>query len=310
MTNLGVFNGSSYNKNEINIMNYDINNDNNNNVDNNDNNIENNFDLIKEENEYLEFKKKIMSDNTIDNQMKSILLQSRREYLDILRKKIIHKEISLTPELKIFMREFEKKCVLSKTYQNHKEILMKKIKKYCENKIKIIHLEFEMCCDIYKLINTKIFDVNNKNKLLEIFKPSDIEEYKNYVKIIEMSKRDYEKKQKKEKQDKIIELNKILQKEQEEKDRKNQEEKKKIEILDRQKIISILDIYFKKLIFFDDDVKQIKNELDNSIKKYINLETEYIEFDKNLHSRFNKFIDSVRISSEDKNKILMSINVN
>lgn len=306
-----AFYESSYYKNELSNMNHNINeNENNINIKNNDINSQKDFDLIKEENKYLDFKKKLMSDNTIDNQMKSILLQSKREYLDSLRKKIIDKEISLTPELKIFMREYEKKCVSSKTYQNHKEILIKKIKNYSEKKTKIIFLEFEMCWDIYKLINTKIFDVDNKNKLLEIFKPADVEEYKNYVRIIEISKKDYEKKLKKEKEDKLIEKNKILKKEKEDKDRIFLEEKKKIEIIHRQKIISILDKYFKKLILFDDEVNQIKIELDKSIKKYINFETEYIECDRDLHSRFNKFIDSVRISPEEKKIIQKSINLN
>lgn len=205
MTNLSVLYELSYDKNEIiNIENNDNNinveNDNIVNFDNvnvNVNKNENDFDFIEEENKYLEFKKKIMSDNTIDNQMKSILLQSRKEYLDSLRKKLINKSIFITPELKAFMREFEKKCVLSKTYQNHKNVLIKKIKNYCEKKTKVIFLEFEMCWDVHKLINNKIFDIENKNKLLEIFKPSDVSEYKNYVKIIEMSKRDYEKKKKK-----------------------------------------------------------------------------------------------------------------
>lgn len=94
MSKIGVSNESSYNKNKITNMNYNINND---------------LNLIKEENEYLSFKKKIMSDNTIDNQMKSILLQYRREYLDSLRKKLIDKEISITLELKVFMQEYEKK---------------------------------------------------------------------------------------------------------------------------------------------------------------------------------------------------------
>jgi hypothetical protein len=311
MTNNSVFYELSSYKNELNNMNHSIN-ENNINIENNDDNIniQNDFVLNKEENKYLDFKKKIMSDNTLDNQMKSILLQSRKEYLDSLRKKIIDKEISLTPELKIFMREYEKKCVLSKIYQNHKEVLIKKIKNYCEKKTKIILLEFEMCWDIYKLINNKIFDVDTKNKLLEIFKPADVEEYKNYVRIIEMSMKDYDKKQKKEKENKLMEKNKILKKEKEEKERIILEEKKKIEIIDRQKIISILDKYFKKLMLFDDEVNQIKTELDMSIKKYINFETEHIECDRNLHSRFNKFIDSVRISQEEKKIILKSINVN
>lgn len=105
----------------------------------------------------------------------------------------------------------------------------------------------------------------------------------------------------------MVKINKILKKEQEEKNRIIIE--KKTEIINRQKIISTLDKYFKKLIFFDNEVKQIKIELDESINKYINLETEYIELDKNLHSRFNKFIDSVRIESEEKNFIFKAINV-
>lgn len=268
--------------------------------------------LFKEENEYINLKKKIMSDNTIDNQMKSILLQSKKEYLDNLKKKINSQNdsnikqdlngLNLSPELNDLLREFNKKCLKSNNYKNHKDLLLKKIINYNEKKIDVIYLEFEMCWDIYKIINNKIFDLNKKKKLFELFKPSNEEEYNNYVKIIEISKREHEKKLKKEKEEnlKIKEKEKMI---------KINEEKKKIEIINRKKVISILQNHFNKLSFCDDEIKQIQNESNDSIIKYLNLETEFIQLDNQLHSRFNKFIDSVRISPEEKKYLLMSINV-
>lgn len=269
-----------------------------------------NNNLINEENDYLGFKKKIMSDNTIDNHMKSILLQNRKEYLDNLRKKInLQEEAILTPELKYFMVEFEKKCIISKKYQNHKNFLIKKIKNYCNGDIKMIYMEFEMCWDIYKLINGKIFDIEKKNKLFEIFKPSDNKEYENYVKIIEISKKEYDKKQKKDHDKKKLEYESLKKKEEDEKNKKIIEEKNKNLIIDREKIISILEYYLNKLAPYDNDAKQLKIELNKSgiIKKFLDLETEHIILDKSLHSRLNCFFDSVRISHNEKNNILTKI---
>jgi hypothetical protein len=269
--------------------------------------------LINDEKEYLIFKKKIMSDTTIDNQMKSILLQSKRDYLDNLKNKNFQAnindahELSLKPELRDFIYEFNKKCLKSKIYQNHKEFIFKKIKYFNEKKINIIYLEFEMCWDIYELINKKIVNPNKKKILFEIFKPSDEEEYKNYVKVIEISKKDYEKKEKKEKQEKIKIENELLKKKEEEKIKKIKEENNKIEINNREKIISILQNNFKKLVLYDSEAKHIQSEINESLVKFLNLETESININNELNSRFNKFIDSIRISPEEKKKILSCI---
>ena len=127
--------------------------------------------LINEEKEYIIFKKKIMSDTKLDNQMKSILLQSRKDYLDNLKKKIdsqsnIIYDVNSTSELNDFMREFNKKCLKSKIYQNYKEFITKKIQDYSKKKINVINLEFEMCWDINELINKKIFDPIKKKKIV------------------------------------------------------------------------------------------------------------------------------------------------
>lgn len=297
-------------------------------------NFNDNEILMNEEKDYINLKKKIMSDNTIDNQMKSILLQSKKEYLEKLKKNInsqtelkIHENTNstqeiisnqdydllnsnnLSPELNDLIREINKKCLKSKNYQNYKDFLMKKIKNFNENKINIIYLEFEMCWDIYKIINNKIFDPNKKNKLFEIIKPSNKEEYDNYVKIIEMSKRDYNKKIKKEKEEKKRLDEEMQKKKENERLKKIKEEKDKIEMINREKIISILQNNFKKLSFYDNETKEIQNDSYDSIIKYLNLETDFIQLDSQLYSRFNKFIDSIRITSDEKKCIVSSISI-
>jgi len=237
------------------------------------------------ENEYLEFKKKIMSDNNIDNKIKSILLHNKKELVN--KKNILKNEYFLIKSLELdeFMSLLEIKSSNSKEYLTHMKFLIPKIKNYRENKIKTIFLEFEMCFDIYNLIDKTIYNEEKRLKLFEIFKPYDIDEFNNYIKIIEISKKDY------------------INKENEEKMRTENEEKNKIEKTNREKIIKIILNNFKKLSYYDNEIKQIQFDTNKPIQKFLNLETECIEFNLDLSIRFYKFINSIRIEQEEKTNI-------
>ena len=257
--------------------------------------------LIDEENEYYEFKKKIMSDNTIDNHMKSIMLQSKREYIDNLKQNDPNKCIlTESHELNEFFKILEIKSKTSIEYLNHKNYLIQKIKNFNNNKIKTILLEFEMCWDVYCLINDEIKNKNNKTKLFEIFKPADPNEYANYVKIISISKKEYDK-QELEKKQKLE--RKRLKKEANEKKNKELEEKNKNEKNKRANIISVILNQLNKLSNYDDEIKQLQIDLIQIFSNYLNLDTDHVIMDSNTNSRFCKFIDSVRISPDDKNNI-------
>ena len=130
-----------------------------------------------------------MSDKSIDNHMKSIMLQSKKEFIDLNKKKYSDKQsINISDEIDEFIIEFGKKSLESNEYLNHKKFLLPKIKKWIGNKNEKILLEFEMCWDIYQLIDKLKISLEKKSLLYKIFQPSDKEQYDNYIKIIYLSK--------------------------------------------------------------------------------------------------------------------------
>jgi hypothetical protein len=266
--------------------------------------------LIENEEDYIQFKKKVMSDNTIDNLMKSVLLKSKKEQIEnFIKKDVLNdKTLKKTLEINEFLKELDRKSLESKEFLNHKKYLLVKINNWIDGKINEIKLEFEMCWDIYQMIGKMKIDKITKSNLMKIFKPSDIEQYNNYVEVIEQSKKEHEKYLKKEKKIRIMDEDKINQLEEKKKkeiDDKKIDDRKKIEIESRKNIFSTLLINLKKLSLFDEETREIYREVEKPLEKYFNLETEKVQLNPSSFSKLSRFTDSVRISEHDK-KILLS----
>ena len=77
----------------------------------------------------------------------------------------------------------------------------------------------------------------------------------------------------------------------------------------RQNLLEILILNLNKLCLIDVQTKSLKNELEVPISKFIGLETDYIELNENLNEKINKFINSIRIIKENKEKLLSLIKI-
>ena len=124
--------------------------------------------IIDDEEDYYEFKKKIMSDNSIDINFKKVILESRKEY--IMRSQNQQKynlEVSIKNSYFVeFISDLELKSIDSNIFFNYKLFILVEIKKWIDGKIILIELEFEMCYDIYNII--KNLNINYEKKKIII----------------------------------------------------------------------------------------------------------------------------------------------
>lgn len=255
------------------------------------------------ENTFNEFKQKILSDKNMDANMKKIIIHTRSEYINNLKNQIKESEKINKNSLlfSMFKEELDKKASESKIYYNYKIILENKIIDWICDKINNITMEFEMCWDIIELINNLNVESNIKLQLLDIFKPSNLEEFNNYVQIIEISKNEFEKTR----LDKI-KLNEIIQnaiKLEEDKQNKINE----INQIEKNKRINILEIIIfnlKKILVFDKSIDKLKTDLEKPFDDFKNLSSDNIILNHQIHQDFLKFINSIRINKDNKEILL------
>jgi len=232
----------------------------------------NNLDQLDElEKEFQNFVNETKNNYNIDYQMKEIIIKTREEYINNLKKqKIIENK---TNTINILINEIEK-------YEdNNKKYVLNSLNSYFENYInsdmKDIILDYELYYEIYTIINN-IDEKDTRINMLNIFKPDDFDKFNEYSEIIKLSKNDYE----------------ILQ--------KKNEETILIRKLKFSNLLNILD----RLSGFDKQIKNLKNIIINSIEDFINLKCDKIIISENEKDNFMKFINSIRIVNEDKKYIL------
>jgi hypothetical protein len=232
----------------------------------------NNLDQLDElEKEYQNFVNETKNNFNIDYQMKEIMIKTREEYINNLKKqKIIENK---TNTINILINEIEK-------YENNnKKYVLNSLNSYFENYInsdmKNIILDYELYYEIFTIINN-IEDKDTIINILSIFKPDDFEKFNEYSEIIKLSKNDYE----------------IFQ--------KKNEETILIRKLKLENLLNNLD----RLSGFDKQTKNLKNVIINSIEDFINLKCDKIIISENEKDNFMKFINSIRIVNENKNFIL------
>jgi len=283
-----------------------------NNDDNDDNNDDDNIrkpiptitDILigNDTDEFEKFKYTILSDKLIDNDMKQIIIQSRKEEIekfDKKSKKNIENAIrsSIIAPLIIRIKDIN----YNKINLNQKEYLIQQINKWVDENIQIIKLESDTLYEVYELIDMiKIIRSDiDEEKLKNIFKPKNYDDFVCFVDTIEIIKTQSIKEEH-ERINKKLEKKRLEEKE---------EEEKNIQIKIRQNLLEILILNLNKLCTFDIQIKSLKKELELPINRFIELETENIELEKSLGEKINKFINSIRIIKENKEKLLNLIKI-
>jgi len=227
---------------------------------------------------YDEFKKRVNKDNSIDKRLKKVLLQSREDYITKDKNK----------QKKIEKRKNQINNIINLIDNKLKLLLNDKINKYINLEIDTIELDY----DIYNEIEEIIKKMSNieREKMLEIFMPYDKEGYLDYLEVIRISKDTYD-----------IE-NKVKE------EREKQELYIKEESTKRTNILSKLILNINKLYTYDTIAKNLKDNLEPLLHKYINCELDIVLIDINLYEYFDKFIKNIRIEDNIKIQIKNIIN--
>lgn len=299
------------NYNNDNINNNNINNDCDENYENYEDDVRKPLPVINDKlvednfaDEFIKFKIKIMSDKSIDKNMKQIIIQSRKEFIINEEKKIKERTEKTNRTLfvnPIIIRVSDKSY--TKIIFEQKKILLDKINEWIDKKIELIELDAETLYQIFELIDIIIAENNCPNilEIKNIFVPTNSDEYFELVDLMQIIKAQsihdesirFEKEQEKLRKEEEIYLKK-----------KEEEEKKAKQYIIREKKVYILNFNLNKVGGFDNKIKYLKEELKGPIEKYLNSETEFICLSEELYGDVIKFINSIRISKEDKENIL------
>jgi hypothetical protein len=229
-----------------------------------------------------EFKNSILADETIDNDLKQILIQSR---LDIIEKFENESRLNIekafrSDTISILIVKL-KNTNYNKININQKKYIIQQIDLWIDGYIQKIVLESEILYEIFELIREikflrpEICEIKIKN----IFEPKNSDDFNSFVNNMETIKEQSIK---------------------EEQDRINKLEEKNNNIKCRKDLVEILIINLNKLSIIDSKTKNLKEHLNIPINKYINLETDFIEINNDeIFTKFIEFVKSIRIEKKD-----------
>jgi len=259
--------------------------------------------------DFEKFKNKILSDKSIDSDMKQILIKSRMEEIEKFNTKSknnIENAIrsGLVSPLIYKLKDIQYKKINDK----QKGYLINQIEKWTDGKIHKIKLESEILYELNELIDlikSVRIDID-EIKIKNIFEPKNVDDYICFMDTIEIIKAESIKEEQ-ERINKKIEKKRL--EEEQEKKRIEEEEKKQIQIKFRQDLLEIIIINLNKLSSVDSQTKNLKNELELPIGKFIGLESNFIELEENLSKQLIKFINSIRIIKENKESIINLIKI-
>ncbi len=254
--------------------------------------------------EFEEFKREILSNNKIDKDMKQIMIQTRKEFIQNHQK-----ETKFNPSIASrsnLILELEKKLTsYSPDYININidndigvdfnldiqtvKTIQLQIKKWIDGKISEIPIDYESCWKIIFLIGKLNIKEDAKQEIINIFIPDNQELFEEYA--IMMNQIIYKHKLKKIEQLKQLELEQF---------KKEQNEK---EIAQRKELVKLLVEPIVKLGFYDKKILELKEELEEPINNFISLTTEKIVLSNELENKLKHFVKSVRIAENIKNQI-------
>lgn len=255
--------------------------------------------------DFIEFKKSILADNTLEPDMKQILIQSR---LDTIKKFEAKSKSNIEKAFRAGMVSILMVKLKSNEYCKintiQKEQVLKQIDKWIDGIIKTIKLDSEILYEInglideIKFVRTDFDDI----KLKQIFEPKNPDDYICFIDTMETIKLQSIKEEQ-ERINKKMEQ-KRLEEEAEKKRLEEEEEKNQIMIV-RKELVNVLILNLNKLSLIDKETKELKEIVIIPINNYIGLITDYIEIPSNdILTEFVKFINSIRIVKDVKEKIL------
>ncbi len=214
------------------------------------------------------YARRIRADNSIDHDLKEIMIQSRKEYLGIVDENSA--TFKFDNEVIVRANKICKITELFKLNPNLKIVLAQKLDKFVSMEIDLIKLEPPEYLEVFSIIDKSNFDTETYNYINKLIIPFDLNQLEEYKTVLEITKR-----------------------ENEEKIARNAE----IEI--RKNNVNIFNQYVLRLSTFDQSVKSLSQSIDSHIQKYKDLQTDYVVLDSELKNQLKKFISSIRVKSGD-----------
>ena len=255
--------------------------------------------------DFIKFKKSILSDNTLDNDMKQILIKSR---LDTIEKFESRSKFNIEKAFRVGIVSILIVKLKSNEYYKinivQKEQVLKQIDKWIDGIIKTIKLDSEILYEINELIDEiKFMRVDFDDlKIKKIFEPKNQDDYICFVDIMEAIKVQSIKEEQ-ERINKKLEQ-KRLEEEAEQKHLEEEEKKNNI-IMVRKELVDVLILNLNKLCLIDKETKQLMKNIIIPINNYVGLITDYIEIQSDdILTQFVKFINSIRIAKDTKERII------
>ena len=237
------------------------------------------------------FKNKILLDETIDNDIKQVLINSRKDeidkYYENSKYNIENAYRSNLISLLIIKLKEDKFNIIG---YGQKEYLLNQINKWIECKIPKIILGSGTLYELIELIDSikSVYNYFEEIKIKNIFEPKNMDDYILYSDTMNLIKAD------------SIKYEQM----------RLDEEEKKIKLIKFKKnLLETLIFNLNKLSFIDEEANCLKNELKIPITKFLELKTNYLEVEEYLGRRTIRFINSIRITEDKKENIMNLIKI-
>lgn len=235
------------------------------------------------------FKQEIMNDQSLDNNMKQAIINSRRDFI-ISHEDKFKESAERTNRISmvaILITKLKQDKLSGLNYEQKSHIL-NQIDKWVDGTIKQIRLEPEQLYLLYEFIEE--IDA----KLKEIFTSYNPNEYAEYVSMMDAIKAQSIEDEKRRKAKEL--------------ENKQKQEAKELETKSREKKISQLITKLNKMSIYDNELKELKSQLDIPIEEFTKCNTEYILLNSEIHTKLMNFISKTRFTQDEKEQILSCVN--
>ena len=246
-----------------------------------------------------EYKRKINARDDLDEDMKQVLISTRREFLVYNMPELLN-ELDELDELdntgldnSIANDSVERANSLVdfvakiNQFTSYNEILVNRLKNklndYISCRIDLIVLDIESFIEFEIILQDIKLDTNTVEQVHKIIIPENLEAVNEYKQVVEQSKKDWESQQEK------IKL---------------EEEKLQIIKEERAKLTQLLMPKITKLSNYDSDAKILNDILAPLFDEFNKLKINLINVEENILNKIKDFIKKSRFTEQEKNDIL------
>jgi hypothetical protein len=252
-------------------------------------------DRLVEEEPYNIFEEMILSNDNMDEDLRHVMLESRKEYLDKHAKKNNEEQNILNKinKNKILLDELINVINLLSNIQI-KNRLKSRINRYINLESENIILEFDIYDEMIEHINNN-YKSENKEDILKLFICDNEEERLNYLNLLELSKKTYEEEEKQKKEKEEIEKQKIL------------------ELNRRNELFLKINLKLSSLSIFDKNILELKNKINPKIRDFIDGKSYTLNNNKGniIPSEYKKVYSGMGLTREGhKGNMIIHFHVN